>query len=70
MPLTALCHCYLSCEGEFACTVLYSVAKGRNFGRKTQKGPKNILRGRENQGPNFCQIYQERAAKGPNFYGA
>jgi hypothetical protein len=42
--------------------------RGRNFGRKAQKGPKKICWGRENQGPNFCPIYQKRAEKGPNFF--
>jgi hypothetical protein len=41
--------------------------RGRNFGRKTQKGPKKIVWGRENLGPNFWQIFQKRAEKGPNF---
>jgi hypothetical protein len=48
---------------------MYSVLpRGRNFGRKAQKGPKKIVCGRENLGPNFWQIYQKRAEKGPNFF--
>jgi hypothetical protein len=35
--------------------------RGRNFGRKAQKGPTKIWRGREIQGPNFLAIYQKRA---------
>jgi hypothetical protein len=42
--------------------------RGQNFGRKTQKGPKKIVRGRENLGPNFWQMYQKRAEKVPNFF--
>jgi hypothetical protein len=42
--------------------------RGRNFSRKTQKGPKKIVWGRENLGPNFSQIYQKRAEKVPNFF--
>jgi hypothetical protein len=41
---------------------------GRNFGRKAQKEPKKIWRGRESQGPNFSLIYQKRSEKGPNFF--
>jgi hypothetical protein len=37
------------------------LAKGQNYGRKTQKGPKKLAWGRENMGPNFWQIYQKRA---------
>jgi hypothetical protein len=33
--------------------------RGRNFGRKAQKGPKKIWWGRESQGPNFYPIYQK-----------
>jgi hypothetical protein len=43
--------------------------RGRNFGRKTQKGPEKIVWGRENLGPKFWQIYQKRAEKGPSFFG-
>jgi hypothetical protein len=35
--------------------------RGRNFGRKAQKGPKKIWQGRKCQGPNFCTIYQKGA---------
>jgi hypothetical protein len=42
--------------------------RGRNFGRKAQKGPKKIEWGLENLGSNFWQIYQKRAEKGPNFF--
>jgi hypothetical protein len=41
---------------------------GRNFGRKAQKGPTKIWRGRKSKGPNFCRIDQKRAEKGPNFF--
>jgi hypothetical protein len=41
--------------------------RGRNFGRKAQKGPKKDWWGRESQGLNFCLICQKRAEKGPNF---
>jgi hypothetical protein len=34
---------------------------GRNFGRKSQNGPKEIVWSRENEGPNFWKIYQKRA---------
>jgi hypothetical protein len=42
--------------------------RGRNFGRKPQKGPEKILWGRENLRPNLWQINQKRAEKGPNFF--
>jgi hypothetical protein len=38
--------------------------RGRKFGRKTQKGPTNIVWGRESLGTNFWQICQ----KGPNLW--
>jgi hypothetical protein len=41
--------------------------RGLNFGRKTQKGPKKMVWGRENLGPKFWQIYQKRAEKGRTF---
>jgi hypothetical protein len=42
--------------------------RGRNFGRKSQKGPQKNLRGRKNWRPNFYQIFIKRAEKGPNFF--
>jgi hypothetical protein len=42
--------------------------RGRNFGRRTQKGPLKKLRGRKNWRPNFYRIYIKRAEKGPNFF--
>jgi hypothetical protein len=39
--------------------------RGRNFGRKIQKGP--CVGPGKYLGPNFLQIYQKRAEKGPNF---
>jgi hypothetical protein len=42
--------------------------RGRNFGRKSQKGPRKNLRGRKNWRPNFYQIFMKRAEKGPNFF--
>jgi hypothetical protein len=41
---------------------------GRNFCRKTQKWPHKNLSGRENPQPNFLQICQKMAEKGPNFF--
>jgi hypothetical protein len=35
--------------------------RGRNFGRKAQKGPKKNCRGRESQGLNFCTFCPKRA---------
>jgi hypothetical protein len=32
------------------------------------KGPKKVLWGRKNLGPNFCLICQKWAEKGPNFF--
>jgi hypothetical protein len=42
--------------------------RGRNVGRKAQKGLKKFWQGRESQGLNFLTIYQKRAEKGPNFF--
>jgi hypothetical protein len=42
--------------------------RGRNFGRRTQKGPYKNLCGRKNWRPNFLEICQKRAEKGPNFF--
>jgi hypothetical protein len=42
--------------------------RGRNFGRKSQKGPQKNLRGRKNWPPNFRRIFIKRAEKGPKFF--
>jgi hypothetical protein len=39
---------------------------GRNFGRKTQKGPDKNLNGGTKQLPNFWPIFQKPAEKWPN----
>jgi hypothetical protein len=46
-------------------TIVASVAKGPKFRPQSTKGAAKILWGRENLGPNFLQIYQKRAEKGP-----
>jgi hypothetical protein len=52
----------------YKCLTQSVLPRSRNFGRKTQKGPKKIVWGRESLGPNFLQNYQKRAEKGPNFF--
>jgi hypothetical protein len=45
-----------------------SVAKGPKFRpQSTKRAEKNCV-GPGNLGPNFWQIYQKRAEKGPNFF--
>jgi hypothetical protein len=46
---------------------MFSVAKGPKFRPQNTKKRK-IVWGRENLGPNFCQIYQKRTEKRPNFF--
>jgi hypothetical protein len=58
-------------QGFFLCIGNESTVlpRGRNFGRKTKKGPTKIVWRRENLRLNFWQIYQKRAKKGPTFSG-
>jgi hypothetical protein len=53
---------------RFLGACLAVLPRGRNFGRKSQKGPKKIVWSRENEGPNFWKIYQKRGEKGPTFF--
>jgi hypothetical protein len=44
--------------------------QGPKFRPQNTKGAEKNCVGRENLGPTFWQMYQKRAEKGPNFFGA